>query len=307
MARIRTIKPEFPHSESMGKVTRDARLAFILMWTLADDSGRLRGNSRMLASLLFPYDDDAPSLMEGWLAELERQACIDRYIVDGTTCVQIRNWLTHQKIDKPSPSKLPPFAESSRILANPRERSSGDQGSGPGSRIKDQGRDQGPTDRAAEQPRVRSKAGKDSTAEPPEFAEIRKAYPRRAGSQRWGDAVKHYRKRIAEGVTHDAILAGVTRYARFLEATGKAGTETVQQAATFLGDNRGYLEPWNAPTQTQQPRPLSTVERVRQANGVHRDDRVVAEQRNGSSFDDLDLLGGDVRQPLHAGIRRLGS
>ena len=59
MARIRTIKPEFPQSESMGRVSRDARLCFVMLWTIADDSGRLRGNSRMLASLLFPYDDDA--------------------------------------------------------------------------------------------------------------------------------------------------------------------------------------------------------------------------------------------------------
>ena len=79
MARIRTIKPEFPHSESMGNVSRDARLAFILMWTIADDSGRLRGNSRMLASLLFPYDDDASKKMDGWINELQNQNCVVRY------------------------------------------------------------------------------------------------------------------------------------------------------------------------------------------------------------------------------------
>jgi len=124
MARIRTIKPEFPQSESMGRVSRDARLAFVLMWTLADDAGRLRGNSRMLASLLFPYDDDAPALIEGWIAELEHEGCVVRYKVDGQTYVEIRNWLIHQKIDKPSQSKLPTFDESSRVLANPRESSS---------------------------------------------------------------------------------------------------------------------------------------------------------------------------------------
>lgn len=138
MARIRTIKPEFPHSESMGRVSRDARLLFIQLWTICDDSGRARGNSRMLASLLFPYDDDAPELINQWLEELERENCVALYRVDGTTYVQICNWLNHQKIDKPSPSKIPDFDESSRILANPRERSSEDQGS----RIKDQGEDQ---------------------------------------------------------------------------------------------------------------------------------------------------------------------
>jgi hypothetical protein len=137
MARIRTIKPEFPQSESMGNVSRDARLCFIMLWTIADDSGRLRGNSRMLASLLFPYDDDAPALMGGWLEELEREGCISRYSVDGASYVEIAKWLSHQKIDKPSPSKLPAFDGQSRILANHRESSSLDQDQGPST--KDQG------------------------------------------------------------------------------------------------------------------------------------------------------------------------
>ena len=148
MARIRTIKPEFPQSESMGRVSREARLCFVLLWTIADDEGRLRGNSRMLASLLYPYDDDAPSLIDGWLTELEREGCIVRYSVDGASYLQIAKWLSHQKIDKPSKSKIQPFDESSRIFANPRESSPLDQGS----RIKDQGA----KDREPQAPRKRS-------------------------------------------------------------------------------------------------------------------------------------------------------
>jgi len=145
MPRIRTIKPEFPQSESMGNVTRDARLLFIQLWTLADDSGRLRGASRMLASLLYPYDDDAPGLINEWLEELDREECIVRYIHGAQTYIQICNWLSHQKIDKPSQSKVPPFDEASRIVANPRECSSEDQGP-KDLRTMDQGRGQGPKD-----------------------------------------------------------------------------------------------------------------------------------------------------------------
>jgi hypothetical protein len=139
MARIRSIKPELPQSESMGNVSRDARLTFIQLFTLADDEGRLRGNSRMLASLLFPYDDgeDGRALttgkdVEAWMVELEREGCITRYQIDGAAYVQIANWLIHQKIDKPSKSKIPAFVEPSRILAKPLETSS-EEG------IKDQG------------------------------------------------------------------------------------------------------------------------------------------------------------------------
>jgi hypothetical protein len=88
----------------------------------------------MLASLLYPYDDDAKKHIDAWLKELENEGCIVRYAVDGTAYIQIENWGCHQKIDKPSPSKIPPFDESSRTFANPRDASGTDM---------DQGKDQG--------------------------------------------------------------------------------------------------------------------------------------------------------------------
>lgn len=136
MARIRTIKPEFPQSESMGRVSREARLCYVLLWTLADDAGRLRGNSRMLASLLYPYDDDANKRIDKWLEELHKERCITRYESGGNRYIQINEWLTHQKIDKPSPSKIAPPPTDSGEFANPREGSTADQG-------EDQGVDQG--------------------------------------------------------------------------------------------------------------------------------------------------------------------
>jgi hypothetical protein len=87
----------------------------------------------MLASLLYPYDADAGKLMEGWLKELEDSYHIRRYAVDGHTYLEVLNWLNHQKIDRPSISKLPPFDESSRVLA---KSSVGREGKG-----RDQGRD----------------------------------------------------------------------------------------------------------------------------------------------------------------------
>lgn len=128
MARIRSIKPELPQSESMGRVSREARLCFILLWTLADDAGRLRGNARMLASLLYPYDDDAKKHIDKWLVDLHEQGCITRYTIGGDQYIQINAWLTHQKIDKPSPSKIAPPPEDSRSLAKDREGSTADQG-----------------------------------------------------------------------------------------------------------------------------------------------------------------------------------
>ncbi|QMV32394.1 replication initiation protein [Ralstonia phage Raharianne] len=109
----------------------------------------------MLASLLYPYDDDAPGLIDRWLDELEGEACLHRYKIDGNNYVQIANWLIHQKIDKPSKSKIPAFCGSSRDFANPRELSSEDQGS----------KDQGSKDQGKETPPNPPSPGGDEGAE----------------------------------------------------------------------------------------------------------------------------------------------
>jgi hypothetical protein len=102
----------------MIRVGREARLLFVWLWTIADDSGRLRAVSRVLASLLYPVDNDAPELIDGWLDELEKEGAITRYEIEGNPYIQIANWLKHQKIDHPTPSKIPEIREDSR---EPRE------------------------------------------------------------------------------------------------------------------------------------------------------------------------------------------
>jgi hypothetical protein len=107
MARIRTIQPHFPHSKSMRRVSREARLLFIQLWLAADDAGRLRAAPVGLADLLYPDDDDAPMLLPSWLDELERQGCLERYTVDDVDYLRVACWRKYQKIDRPTPSQLP--------------------------------------------------------------------------------------------------------------------------------------------------------------------------------------------------------
>jgi hypothetical protein len=95
-----------------------------------------------LSGQLFPYDPDARERLPAWFAELEREGMVRRYKgPDGNTYYDIPNWLKHQKIEKPSPSKIPSFTESSPITPRSLPEESGlDQGSG----IRDQGiREQG--------------------------------------------------------------------------------------------------------------------------------------------------------------------
>jgi hypothetical protein len=242
VARIRTIKPEFPQSETVGKLSRDARLLFIMLWTISDDEGRLRAASRMLASLLYPYDDDARDLIDGWLDELEREGCIERYVVDGATYLQIRNWLKHQKIDKPTKSRLPPPDDSSRALAKAREDSTTDLGS----RIVDQDPPSrtvavataagGQADLVENSPAV-SKAVAAVVAGKL-FEDFWAAYAKRDGANPKEPAKKRFIAAVMSGEDADAIIAGARGYAEELRRTNKLNTSYVAQAVTWLNQRR---------------------------------------------------------------------
>ena len=119
MPRIRTIQPNFAHSTSIMHLSRDARLLFIQLWTVVDDAGRGRASPAELAAQLYALDHDALLLLPGWLDELEREGCIERYTVDGVDYLRVVNWRKHQKIDRPTPSRLP--AAPREPLASPRE------------------------------------------------------------------------------------------------------------------------------------------------------------------------------------------
>jgi hypothetical protein len=84
---------------------------------------------------------------------------------------------------------------------------------------------------------------------PPEFEEIRRAYPRRAGSNPWPRALKAIHARLAEGATWAELADGVRRYAEFVRATRKEGTELVQQAARFFGPGKEFENDWKQPAQ----------------------------------------------------------
>lgn len=174
MARIRTIKPEFPQSESVGKVSRDARLLFVQLWTICDDAGRTRAAPRLLASLLYPYDDDAPGLIPTWLKELEAADCVRLYEVDGSHYLEIPKWLEHQRIDRPSASKFPACPDAS---SSPREPSadtrSGKEGNGP------EGNGTGTRERAPARAQLLPEGWEPTEAD---IAELRKGRPEIVGA-----------------------------------------------------------------------------------------------------------------------------
>lgn len=110
MARIRTIKPEAFVSESLAEVSVEAERTFFGLLTQADDHGRHRDNAAIIAGLLWPLRAEHTSVhVEDDLHQLANAGLICRYTgCDGRRYLHIVTWSAHQKIDKPSQSRLPP-------------------------------------------------------------------------------------------------------------------------------------------------------------------------------------------------------
>lgn len=114
MARIRTIKPDFWTDEKVVELSAFARLLFIGLWNFADDSGRMVYSPKKIKMQIFPADSvEIPELV----GEIRRNSLVTVYVFEGIEYLQINGFEKHQKIDKRSPSKLPPPPDSPRIPA----------------------------------------------------------------------------------------------------------------------------------------------------------------------------------------------
>lgn len=107
MARIRTLKPSFWADESVADLSRDARLLAIGLISFADDEGRFLASTAAIAGYVFPHDDLPPRLIRRWLDEVEAVGIVRLYSVRKHEYGAFPNW-RHQKINRPSPSLLPP-------------------------------------------------------------------------------------------------------------------------------------------------------------------------------------------------------
>jgi hypothetical protein len=108
MARIRTYKPSFFRSEDVAALTFRARLTWLGLWPHCDDEGRMKDNAKLIKGDVWPLDDVSLEDVEEDLAQLAAEGRIVRYEVDGRRYLAVTNWLEHQRIQKPTPSKIPP-------------------------------------------------------------------------------------------------------------------------------------------------------------------------------------------------------
>jgi len=107
--RIRTIRPEFYQSESVGSMTWKTRLVFINLWSYVEDNGVNLDNPRLFRGQCMPYDDDVLDDIEDAFAELEQCGSIIRYERDGKRLLFVPGFKKWQNIQRPGTCHyLPP-------------------------------------------------------------------------------------------------------------------------------------------------------------------------------------------------------
>ena len=140
----------------------------------------------------------------------------------------------------------PTLAKNRRVEAGMRAR-------GPDTRYqKEDPLPEGSTSPNLDHPPESSLGSADAQPDTDDFEAFKAAYPKRAGAQRWQQAMRAANARQREGSTLADMVAGAERYCRWCELTGKVGTEYVMQAASFLGRERHYLAPWHPPPPKQE-------------------------------------------------------
>lgn len=109
--RIRTIKPEFWQNEELSELSAETRLLAIGLLNCVDDEGYMKSHPALIKSQLFPFNEDSLNI-QGMLNELSRVGFI-RLLKghDGKDYLHVVNFLKHQKVNRPSPSKINGFIE----------------------------------------------------------------------------------------------------------------------------------------------------------------------------------------------------
>ncbi|MFF3069222.1 hypothetical protein [Kitasatospora sp. NPDC057936] len=109
MARIRSVKPETWVSETLAEVSIPAMVTFLGMTNHADDHGRHRDNAAIVYGLVWPMREEISRAdVEDHLQQLAAAGAVCRYTgCDGRKYFHYPTWHNHQKIDKPSLSRLP--------------------------------------------------------------------------------------------------------------------------------------------------------------------------------------------------------
>jgi len=106
MARIRTIKPDFWTDEDLATLDPWVQLLAIGLLNHSDDEGYFKAHPLIVKAVIFPLTESSMSI-QTMLETLEKINYLTLFQgVDGKAYGKVNNFLKHQKINRPTPSKI---------------------------------------------------------------------------------------------------------------------------------------------------------------------------------------------------------
>lgn len=108
MPRIRTVKPDHWNDKELPNISLPAHLMWIGMWNFSDDKGVIEADPLLIKSNVFPRRTDIRlKQIHLWLDQLVKARFIVPFKYANESYYVHRTFETHQRIDKPQPSKIP--------------------------------------------------------------------------------------------------------------------------------------------------------------------------------------------------------
>jgi hypothetical protein len=103
------VTPEIWKDDAVASMTRDERLLFVGMITIADDDGRLVASPAHLLGAIYPHDADVtPKLVRAWRdAVRAKNANVLLYESGGHEYIAFAKWTNVNKPTHATPSKIP--------------------------------------------------------------------------------------------------------------------------------------------------------------------------------------------------------
>lgn len=254
MSRYRKVDPRIWNDEKFRMLSDNGKLAFFFLLTHPQQTmlGAMRATIPGLAAEI-GWSEEAfreafrEALAKG-MAEHDERACL----------VALPNFLKYNRPESPNVVKawadaldlLPECSLKSRVIARSKAFAEGLPEAFakalPEAFAKSMPNQEQEQEQEHTPPALRASAVR--VPEGPEAFEVAwREYPKRAGGNSKSAAMKAWNARLREGCTEEVLLGGVRRYAAFVRATGKEGTVYVKQAATFLGPDKHFEEPFVPP------------------------------------------------------------
>lgn len=245
MARIRTLKPEFWTHEELSALPESTHMLAAALLNYADDEGYFNANPMLIKAACSPLREPSVKIPES-LQSLQTMGYLEIGTApDGKRYGRIVHFLTHQKVSHPAKSKIKDIQIDWKSSGNPPESLQNIQEPLRPELNREQGIEQGKN--TITDPQAESVPRRVRQEYPEDFERTWETYPKRNGDNPKRSALKAWSARRKAGHTAEVIHAGVERYRRWCEATGKINTETVKQAATFFGPDESFLLPWDIP------------------------------------------------------------